>query len=39
MIGQLVLKFDGTVRVRPAAVAQGHLDAVVDVSAGHVGRE
>lgn len=39
MIGQLVLKFYGAMRVRPAAVIQRHLDAVVDVRAGHIGGE
>lgn len=32
-----MLKLNGAVRVRPAAVAKGHLDAVVDVRAGHIG--
>lgn len=39
VIGELVLKFNGTVRVRPAAVVEGHLDAVEDIRAGHIGGE
>ncbi len=39
VIGEMVLKLNGAVWVRPAAVSQGHLDAVEDIRAGHIGGE